>query len=305
MNDIFLTYAREDRARAESVVGLLQGQGWSVWWDRQIPAGRPFDDAIEDALDKSRCVVVLWSGNSRTSHWVRTEAAEGMRRDVLIPALIEDVKVPLEFRRIETVNLADWHGELEHPEARRLVNAVRAHLGDGRHASDDPGNASDALDSSVPRSSGPRTWALIAALSVVLIAVAAYVGRERQPNSAPTEGTQHAAPAWSGVWRYTSAQVNGQNATGTMEIQVASDGSIKGSFTNDDTGGLDRGSIEGALSSDRLRIEGTWRVPPRHNRRGVSRKLLRGECARRQQPGQLLERRAAKGQLRLTITKCD
>ena len=38
MADIFLSYARKDKDRIEPLAKALGGQGWSVFWDREIPA---------------------------------------------------------------------------------------------------------------------------------------------------------------------------------------------------------------------------------------------------------------------------
>jgi hypothetical protein len=38
MSDIFISYAREDRPRAEAIAKALEEHGWSVWWDWNIPA---------------------------------------------------------------------------------------------------------------------------------------------------------------------------------------------------------------------------------------------------------------------------
>jgi hypothetical protein len=40
MSDIFMSYASEDRPRGEEFARALEGQGWSVFWDRAIPIGR-------------------------------------------------------------------------------------------------------------------------------------------------------------------------------------------------------------------------------------------------------------------------
>lgn len=79
MNDIFISYAREDRERAKALAQALKGQGWSVWWDRRIPTGKRYADVIVEAIAGSRCVVVLWSTVSITSDWVREEARAGAR----------------------------------------------------------------------------------------------------------------------------------------------------------------------------------------------------------------------------------
>src|SRR5437899_2043766 len=95
MSDIFFSYATDDRLRTRRLVEALEAQGWSVWWDRTIPPGETFDSVIEKALDRARCVVVLWSKTSVSSDWVKTEAAEAARRRILVPVLIDDVAVPL------------------------------------------------------------------------------------------------------------------------------------------------------------------------------------------------------------------
>jgi len=124
MANVFLSYASEDAARAALIAQALAGQGWTVWWDRTIPPGRTFDDVIEDALEDASCVVVLWSKASIASHWVRAEAAEGMRRGILVPAFLEDVKIPLEFRRIQAANLTSWKGSPDDTKFDQFLQSV-------------------------------------------------------------------------------------------------------------------------------------------------------------------------------------
>ena len=95
MSDVFISYARADSEKARALAEVLAAHNWSVWWDRTIPPGRHFDSVIEEALDAARCVVVLWSKSSVQSTWVKSESADAMNRSVLVPVLIDDVKIPL------------------------------------------------------------------------------------------------------------------------------------------------------------------------------------------------------------------
>jgi TIR domain len=128
MSDIFISYAREDRDKAKTLADLFQQQGWSVWWDRSISPGRSFDEVIEEALGAAKCVVVLWSKNSASSDWVKGEAAEGLQRKILVPVRIESGNVPLEFRRLQTVDLSDWKGDAGHPELGGFLEAVAENI---------------------------------------------------------------------------------------------------------------------------------------------------------------------------------
>ena len=130
--DIFISYAREDRASAQRLSVALEGQGWSVWWDRIIPAGRTFDDVIEEAIGASRSVVVLWSKHSVTSDWVRNEAADGADRKILVPVLIEQPgpwKIPWAYRRIHAADLTEWDGDHDGTSFQGLVRDLTAVLG--------------------------------------------------------------------------------------------------------------------------------------------------------------------------------
>ena len=128
MSDIFVSYASADREKARALADALTARGWSVWWDRTIPPGKEFDQVIEEALDSAKCVVVLWSRISTTSSWVKTEAADAMRRKILVPALIDDTKIPLEFRRLQAADLSDWEGQPGHEEFDHFCQSVEANL---------------------------------------------------------------------------------------------------------------------------------------------------------------------------------
>ena len=115
MADIFLSYASQDRERVLPLVELLQDDGYSIWWDRNIPPGPSFDREIESAIKEAKCMVVVWSERSIESEWVRIEIDEGVRRGIFVPALIDEVLPPLAYRRRQAANLSacllqkSWH----------------------------------------------------------------------------------------------------------------------------------------------------------------------------------------------------
>lgn len=124
--EVFVSYAHEDLLIAEGIAARLEHERWSVFWDRRIPVGLTWDDIVERALDSAKCVVVLWSSTSRDSEWVRIEANEGAERNILAPALLENIKIPLRFRRIQAANLIGWSPETpDTPGVQALVNAIR------------------------------------------------------------------------------------------------------------------------------------------------------------------------------------
>ena len=124
MSEIFISYSREDRPRAEALARAFETRGWSVWWDQIIPAGKTFDEVIEEHLDATRCVIVLWSATSVASKWVRAEAAEGANRNILVPVMLEKVRIPLAFRQIQTADLTAWNGDENDPVFVELAGDV-------------------------------------------------------------------------------------------------------------------------------------------------------------------------------------
>jgi len=127
MSQIFISYAHEDHFAAQLLAKALSDQGWSVWWDREIKTGTTWARAIEQQMDIADCVIVLWSNRSVESEWVRIEAAEGQKRKILIPIIIDDgVDPPLQFRQLQTGSLIHWKGIRTSPEFSLLVRDIKS-----------------------------------------------------------------------------------------------------------------------------------------------------------------------------------
>jgi Na+-transporting methylmalonyl-CoA/oxaloacetate decarboxylase gamma subunit len=128
MGYVFVSYGRADRPLASILIGFLQSQGCSVWWDNLIPEGKSFDREIEAALMGASCIVVLWSRNSVNSDWVRNEATIGHRRGVLVPVLMDESSPPIPFLLINSIQLLNWSGDLRDRRLTTLRSAVLAFL---------------------------------------------------------------------------------------------------------------------------------------------------------------------------------
>lgn len=125
MSDIFISYSSKDRTKTKALVKVLENEGWSVWWDKNIPPGEGFVKAINEALDKAKCIVVLWSKSSIKSDWVFEEALEGKNRKILIPAKIDSVDIPFGFRVEQTVNLSRWSKGNKAASIQEMIGAIR------------------------------------------------------------------------------------------------------------------------------------------------------------------------------------
>ena len=129
MSDIFLSYARRDQARAKGLVKALEGQGWTVFWDRTIPAGDIWHETIPKQLEYAGCVVVAWSKHSIKSNYVIEEANKGCKRKILLPVFFDDVEPPLGFGSIQSANLANWDGNTSAEEFLHLVKSIKPFIG--------------------------------------------------------------------------------------------------------------------------------------------------------------------------------
>jgi adenylate cyclase len=126
MADVFVSYARSDKARVAPLVAAIEAQGWSVWWDPEIDAGQQFDDQIEEELKAAKAVLVVWTPASVASRWVRGEAREAADRGVLVPARFDGARMPMDVRAIHTTDLDGWGDNPNSAPFQALLRALGA-----------------------------------------------------------------------------------------------------------------------------------------------------------------------------------
>jgi hypothetical protein len=218
MADIFLSYTERDRDTVRRLADMLQAVGWSVWWDRRIPAGQTWRSVLDRELQSMHCMVVLWSSRSVKSDWVCEEAAEARQLGRLVPVLIEQVRPPAGFREVQAADLVVWDGARDFPGLQQLISDIEQMIGKPGAAPREMSQPQSAMPTDAaadrPIASGrhhrvpvdmpihppippsPRRHLLAwgAAAGVLLIAGAAYLGTVwrdpapviPQPNVAPT-----------------------------------------------------------------------------------------------------------------------
>jgi hypothetical protein len=131
MADIFISYAREDKERVRPIVKELEKLGWSLFWDTKIQPGDNWPIEITEALKSSRCVVVLWSLASvdfKIHHWIRAEAEFGRKKGILVPLLLDEVEIPIEFSHLQAADLSGWKKNSSDSEFQNLVHAVTSKI---------------------------------------------------------------------------------------------------------------------------------------------------------------------------------
>ena len=98
--DVFLSYSSKDIEAIERLFDTLQSERIATWYDRGLIGGLPYRDVLRERIETVKAVVVLWSGNSVGSKWVRAEADLADHHDKLISLRDLDLdpkRVPLPF----------------------------------------------------------------------------------------------------------------------------------------------------------------------------------------------------------------
>jgi hypothetical protein len=197
MSDIFISYAHEDRALVKLLAEALVARGWSVWWDRAIPAGKIYSQVIAEALANTQCVIVVWSTQSVNSNWVREEAEEGRNRGILIPVLMEQVNPPIGFRSIQAADLVDWDGTGTSLPFQQSIADVAAVIGSAPNTRNNPEQPAQKVETSQPKSlkqpkKKSRQWLVIGisagtvAVSVTIFLVLGIFQAHEQPSPLDT-----------------------------------------------------------------------------------------------------------------------
>lgn len=133
---IFLSYAREDRARVEQIYDSLRAEGFDPWMDtRDIQAGQRWSSVIGNAIREADFTLVFISGNSLSKRGfvqreikaaidILSERPEG--EIFLVPVRLEESELPDTLKPLQYVDLFEsegWH---------KLIHALKGGQKRGR-----------------------------------------------------------------------------------------------------------------------------------------------------------------------------
>ncbi len=166
MGHIFISYARSTEAEAARIAGLLEAQGYEIWWDQQLLAHAAYADIIEERLRAATAVIVIWSADAVKSQWVRAEANVAREAGTLVQLRVGPTVPPLPFNEIQCVDLTGWTGTDSAPGWRKIIASIAVLFGGAAPA------APPAV--SAPRLVSAGERALAAADGQPLLAVLAF-----------------------------------------------------------------------------------------------------------------------------------
>lgn len=114
-HDVFISHSAKDKTIADAVCATLEANGVRCFIaPRDIMPGAEWGEAILDAINDSRLMIIIVSSNANASHQIKREVERAVNRGaILIPFRIEDVPLSksLEF----FISTAHWLDALTPP----------------------------------------------------------------------------------------------------------------------------------------------------------------------------------------------
>src|SRR5580700_5538837 len=91
--DVFISYAIDDKLTADAACASLESAGIRCWIaPRDVLPGMDYAEAIIEALEKCRGMLLIFSGNANRSNQVKREVERAVHHGIpIIPFRIEDV----------------------------------------------------------------------------------------------------------------------------------------------------------------------------------------------------------------------
>lgn len=130
MVDIFISYPRAERARAERIKQKLEALQLDLFFDLEgIDGGAEFPEVINRALRSCKAVLACWSPLYFTRKWCMIECrfAAGEEPSILVPIVTEKLQrrdIDVDFLSTNYFDLSAWSGEDAHEDWNRTLRSL-------------------------------------------------------------------------------------------------------------------------------------------------------------------------------------
>jgi len=130
-HDVLISYSSLDKPQADAMCNRLESHGIRCWIaPRDVPAGSEYADAIVQAIEASRVLVLIYSAHADGSKQVRREVERAVHNGITImPVRIEDAAMSPAFEYY--VGSIHWLDAITPPFEQhidKLVQSLRAVL---------------------------------------------------------------------------------------------------------------------------------------------------------------------------------
>lgn len=128
VNDVFISFSRQDQALIKEIASSIYDAGLSVWWDKSLEVGLEFSNEIEKEIASSVSVLTVWTAGSVRSEWVHRELSYAYTHGKRLlmfkmdDVLLEDI--PDRFREIHLERFET--SEAVAPKVLRALSPKRA-----------------------------------------------------------------------------------------------------------------------------------------------------------------------------------
>jgi parallel beta-helix repeat protein len=119
-HDVFVSYSQQDKPVADAVCSRLEAKNIRCWIaPRDVLPGRNYPEAIIDAIDESRIMILIFSSSSNTSPHVIRELTRAVGNGaIIIPFRIEDIEPSKAMAYL--INLPHWLDALTPPLEKHI-----------------------------------------------------------------------------------------------------------------------------------------------------------------------------------------
>ncbi len=92
-HDVFISHSAKDKVTADAVCAMLESEGIRCWIaPRDVLASREYGEAIIDAIEECRIMVLVFTANANASAQIRREIERAVNHGVaILPLRMEDV----------------------------------------------------------------------------------------------------------------------------------------------------------------------------------------------------------------------